>query len=36
MDRAAFIERLTDLYKTIEQLLAQLQASEHDKFATHL
>jgi hypothetical protein len=35
MNRAAFIEKLTEVQRTIEQLLAQLQASEHDKFAAH-
>ena len=31
-----FIEKLTEVQQTVEQLLAQLQASEHDKFAAHL
>ena len=36
MNREAFIEKLTEMQQTVEQLLAQLQASEHDKFAAHL
>ena len=36
MNRATFIEKLTEVQRTVEQLLAQLQASEHDKFAAHL
>jgi hypothetical protein len=36
MNRATFIEKLTEVQKTIEQLLGQLQASESDKFAAHL
>ncbi len=36
MHRATFIEKLTEVQQTVEQLLAQLQASEHDKFAAHL
>ena len=36
MNRATFIEKLTEVQKTVEQLLAQLQASEPDKFAAHL
>ena len=36
MHREAFIEKLTEIQQTVEQLLAQLQASEHDKFAAHL
>ena len=31
-----FIEKLTDVQKTVQQLMDQLQASEHDKFAAHL
>ena len=31
-----FIVKLTDIQRTVEQLLSQLQASEHDKFAAHL
>ena len=36
MHRETFIAKLTDVQQTVEQLLAQLQASEHDKFAAHL
>jgi hypothetical protein len=36
MHRETFIEKLTEIQQTVEQLLAQLQASEHDKFAAHL
>jgi hypothetical protein len=36
MSRATFIEKLTSVQRTVEELLAQLQASEHDKFAAHL
>ena len=36
MNRATFIEKLTEVQKTVEQLLAQLQASEADRFAAHL
>ena len=36
MHREAFIEKLTEIQQNVEQLLAQLQASEHDKFAAHL
>jgi hypothetical protein len=36
MNRATFIERLTDVQRTVEQLLAQLQSSEADKFVAHL
>ena len=36
MHRETFIEKLTEVHQTVEQLLAQLQASEHDKFAAHL
>jgi hypothetical protein len=36
MHRETFIEKLTEVQQTVEQLLAQLQASEHDKFAAHL
>ncbi len=36
MDRETFIEKLTEVQQTVEQLLAQLQASEHDNFAAHL
>jgi hypothetical protein len=36
MNREAFIEKLTQVQETVEQLLVRLQASEHDRFATHL
>jgi hypothetical protein len=36
MNRETFIEKLTQVQETVEELLAQLQASEHDKFAAHL
>jgi hypothetical protein len=36
MNRAAFIEKLTEIQRTVEHLLAQLQSSEHDAFAAHL
>jgi hypothetical protein len=36
MHREKFIEKLTELQRTVEELLAELQASEHDKFAAHL
>jgi len=36
MHRETFIEKLTEVQQTVGQLLAQLQASEHDKFAAHL
>ena len=36
MNRAAFREKLTEIQWTVEGLLAQLQASEHDAFAAHL
>jgi hypothetical protein len=36
VNREAFIAKLTDVQRTVEQLLTQLQASEHDKFAAHL
>ncbi len=36
MNRATFIEKLTEVQKTVEQLVAQLQASEQDKFTAHL
>ena len=35
-NRTIFIEKLTEVRRTIEQLLTQLQASEHDKFVAHL
>jgi triphosphoribosyl-dephospho-CoA synthetase len=36
MHRATFIEKLTEVQRTVEQLLAQVQTSEHDEFAAHL
>ena len=36
MNRETFIARLTEVQQTVEQLLAQVQASEHDAFAAHL
>ena len=36
MNRTAFIEKLTEIQRTVEQLLTQLQTSEHDAFAAHL
>ena len=36
MHRETFIAKLTEIQQTVEQLLSQLQASEHDKFAAHL
>jgi hypothetical protein len=36
MHRDAFITKRTEVQRTVEQLLAELQASEHDKFAAHL
>ena len=36
MNRRAFIEKLTEIQRTVEQPLAQLQSSEHDAFAAHL
>jgi hypothetical protein len=36
MHRETFIEKLTEVQRTVEQLLAQLQASEHDRFAALL
>ena len=36
MHRDTFIAKLTEIQENVEQLLAQLQASEHDKFAAHL
>ncbi len=35
MHRETFTARLTEIQQNVEQLLAQLQASEHDKFAAH-
>ena len=34
--RETLIAKLTEIQRTVEQLLAQLQASEHDAFAAHL
>ena len=36
MQRDTFIEKLTEVQQTVEQLLAGLQASEHDRFVSHL
>jgi hypothetical protein len=36
MHRETFIAKLTEIQRTVEQLLTQLQASDHDKFAAHL
>jgi uncharacterized NAD(P)/FAD-binding protein YdhS len=36
MHRDAFIAKGTEVQRTVEQLLAELQASEHGKFAAHL
>ena len=36
MNRERFIARLTEMQQIVEQLLAELQASEHDAFAAHL
>jgi hypothetical protein len=36
MHRETFIEKLTEIQQNVEQLLAKLQASEHDRFAAHL
>ncbi len=36
MNCETFIEKLTQVQETVGQLVAQLQASEHDKFAAHL
>jgi hypothetical protein len=36
MHRETFIEKLIQVQRTVEQLLAQLQASEHDRFVAHL
>ena len=36
MHRETFIAKLTEVQRTVEQLLAELQANEHDKFADHL
>jgi hypothetical protein len=36
MHRETFIAKLTEVQQIVEQLLAQLQTSEHDKFVAHL
>ena len=36
MNRETFIARLTEMQQIVEQLLAEVQASEHDAFAAHL
>jgi hypothetical protein len=36
MNRATFIEKLTEVQQTVEQLLAQLQTSQADRFVAHL
>ena len=36
MNRATFIGKLTEVQRTLEQLLAQLQSNEADKFVAHL
>jgi hypothetical protein len=36
MNRTTFVEKLIEMQETVEQLLAQLQASEADKFVAHL
>ena len=36
MNRATFIGKLTEVQKTVEQWVTQLQASEQDNFAAHL
>ena len=36
MRRDTFIAKLTEIRQNVEQLLTQLQASEHDRFAAHL
>ena len=36
MNRETFVEKLTEIQQTVGQLLAQLQASQHDRFAAHL
>jgi hypothetical protein len=34
--RETFIAKLSEVQQTVQQLLADLQRSEHDKFAAHL
>jgi hypothetical protein len=36
MHRDTFIAKLTEIRQNVEQLLSQLQASEHDRFVSHL
>ena len=36
MHRETFMAKLTEIQQNVDFLLSQLQASEHDKFATHL
>jgi hypothetical protein len=36
MHRETFIAKLTEVQQTVQQLLGELQRSEHDKFAAHL
>jgi hypothetical protein len=36
MHRETFIAKLSEIRQTVDQLLTQLQLSEHDKFAAHL
>ena len=36
MHRETFIAKLSEVQRTVAQLLTELQASEHDKFAAHL
>ena len=36
MHRETFSAKLADIQQNVEQLLAELQASEHDAFASHL
>ena len=36
MHRETFIAKLIEIQQNVEQLLAELQASEHDRFAAHL
>jgi hypothetical protein len=36
MNRETFLARSTEVQQMVEQLLVQVQASEHDAFAAHL
>ena len=36
MNRTTLIEKLTEMQKTVEELLVQLKASEADRFTAHL